>query len=55
MPKSLSDHQKKLASLYVLDALTEAEQINFEHELTQNEHLQSYCILYTTDPADGRR
>ena len=43
MPKSLSDHQKKLASLYVLDALTEAEQITFEHELTQNEDLQSYA------------
>ena len=42
MPKSLSDHQKKLASLYVLDALTEAEQITFEHELTQNEDLQSH-------------
>ena len=43
MPKSLSDHQKKLASLYVLDALTEAEQITFEHELTQNEDLQSHA------------
>ena len=42
MHKSLSDHQKKLASLYVLDALTEAEQITFENELAQNEDLQSY-------------
>jgi hypothetical protein len=42
MPKSLSDHQKKLACLYVLDALTEAEQINFENELAQNENLHSY-------------
>jgi hypothetical protein len=42
MPKSLSDHQKKLASLYVLDALTEAEQITFENELAQNENLHSY-------------
>jgi|TARA_B100000959_G_scaffold149460_1_gene156833 hypothetical protein len=42
MPKSLSDHQKKLASLYVLDALTEAEQIKFENELAQNENLHSY-------------
>ena len=42
MHKSLSDNQKKLASLYVLDALTEAEQITFENELAQNEDLQSY-------------
>ena len=42
MPKSLSNHQKKLASLYVLDALTEAEQIKFENELAQNENLHSY-------------
>ena len=42
MHKSLSDHQKKLASLYVLDALTEAEQITFGNELAQNEDLQSY-------------
>ncbi|MBT3607942.1 MAG: HEAT repeat domain-containing protein [Candidatus Marinimicrobia bacterium] len=42
MPKSLSDNQKNLASLYVLDAFTEAEQITFENELAQNEDLQSY-------------
>ena len=42
MHKSLSDNQKKLASLYVLDALTEAEQITFENELAQNEDLQFY-------------
>ena len=42
MHKSLSDHQKKLASIYVLDALTEAEQITFENELAQNEDLRSY-------------
>ena len=42
MPKSLSDNQKNLASLYVLDAFTEAEQITFENELAQNENLHSY-------------
>ena len=42
MPKSLSDNQKNLASLYVLDAFTEAEQITFENELPQNENLHSY-------------
>ena len=42
MPKHLTNQLKKLASLYVLDALTESEQITFKNELAQNEDLQFY-------------
>lgn len=42
MPNTLNDSQKKSASLYVLDALTDSELSSFESELAKNEDLQAY-------------
>jgi hypothetical protein len=41
MPESLNESLKKLANLYVLEALTDTERSTFEKELAQNESLQS--------------
>lgn len=45
MPESLNESLKKLANLYVLEALTDTERSTFEKELVENESLQSFVKL----------